>query len=214
MKAIQDDNVDFLQLAYCDENLADILLLTTKEARIAELRKFHQFLLLLLKEVVIKSLQYLIGSGSALTVTDSKNRSIAHFAAAGGHIDMVEYLENMNINFETPDSRGGLPIFYTSMYGNLDVFQLFFVKNLNLECVDLNQDTLLHACALSGNLELVKFFLNSVTNADINAKSLRSFTPLSEAILSKSLEVVQFFIENKAIQDPPENYTNLFFICM
>jgi len=210
--AIQADNVSNLVIANEFEELNKTILCISKEERIAEMTKDAPAISVAAYEGSIKAFQYLVGNSASIASVDSKNRTVAHFAAAGGHLEMIEYLDSMHANFNALDSFNRTPIYYACLYGHKDVIVWLTMIGINTEGVDSNGESLLHACALSGNPEVVEYMFNN--DVDINMKSLRNYTPLANAIVSKSKEVVELFLARNSQMCPPDCYTNIFnFAC-
>ena len=84
------------------------------------------------------------------------------------------------------------------------------VEEGNIDLTQANEfgNTPLHvACKVrdKGNVELVKLFLNSGLEFDINAEGIDGFTPLQYAVSSGNNEIVKVLLENGASVNKPDN---------
>ena len=215
LDAIKDNNIDALQSAHEYENLADILIPMNIEKQ-GILSHTISPLLVAAYEGKISSFQYLLDNGLDITVCDVSNSAgVAHYACAGGHLEMIEYLDSLGVDLQAPDSSNRKPITYACIYGQLEILQWFYVKGVILiNQNDIFGQTLLHAAAFSGNTKILEFLLETESNFDINAISMLQFTPLSCAIHSNSIEAVQFFLNRNCSEEPPNSHNSIFtFAC-
>ncbi|KAK2714307.1 hypothetical protein QYM36_008761 [Artemia franciscana] len=128
---------------------------------------------------------------------DNNGRTALHLAAKNGHKGAVEALLKKNAKTDIIDNGGNSPLHYAVANNQIDVVRILLRKETN---VDNNETmdglTSLDISAKRGHLGLVDYLIKS--NADINAKSGRAFTPLLFAAFSGHLKVVKVLIQNGA----------------
>lgn len=96
---------------------------------------------------------------------DKLDRSLVHFACAGGNIDIIRELEQANYELDIEDKTEKTPSNYAAMFGQTDVVKYLWTKGVDI----LQKDSLIapiHEACKYGNLEIIKFICE---NIDSNA---------------------------------------------
>ncbi len=120
-------------------------------------------------------------------IKDSKGLTPLHYAAAKGHIKIVNLLlskQNIKIN-EKDFKRKYISLYYAAFYGHVEIFNLLLSK-IGLENVKEDYKLLPYEAILNGGKEIVQE-LPKKPNVDINTKNGTIFkdTPLDVAVRKK-----------------------------
>lgn len=124
----------------------------------------------------IRCLKYLFMNGSDLLLKDKKNRSIIHFAAAGGSLEIVNFLSGIvvDLDWSIQDSYGDTVIHYAIFYNHPDlVYWFWYQYNMNLSVPNKRKMTPLHLAVVSENVDLIEFLCKNGSN--VNAKNVHSY---------------------------------------
>ena len=89
--------------------------------------------------------------GAALTAADPKKRNVAHLAAAGGHVQILEFLaeepQRSKVDFEARDESQSTPLLIAFEYGKPGAAQWLMDFGVELMAVDKNGDGILRKAA-------------------------------------------------------------------
>jgi hypothetical protein len=100
---------------------------------------------------------------------DSRGRSVAHFAAAGGCFDILREADNLGGDWLQKDKDGRVPARFAALFGRLDVLQWFWIRGQlgDLEPTrdrwgDWRDCGLLEDAAAGGHTLVLEFLVNEV----------------------------------------------------
>jgi len=71
------------------------------------------------------------------------------------------------------------------------------VENINIFSINAYGDTILHAAAMQGNIEVVKYLI--AAGADLNKQGERGYTALHEAIEQEKYACALYLIKKERI---------------
>ena len=136
-------------------------------------------------------------------------RSPHHAAAAGGHLEVLEYLDEKHKDVH-PDEDGILPIHFAARGGHLHIINRLSDRS-NITAMDNNKELPIHFAALKGHLEtfqrLLQFGRDFEVGIDIKCRDLSvtvqedpdgTLTPLYLAVSSGHLKIVEYLINEGA----------------
>ncbi|XP_026428760.1 26S proteasome non-ATPase regulatory subunit 10-like [Papaver somniferum] len=139
------------------------------------------------------------GRGLATTVKNVKNVNGAgaiHCAARGGKLNVLKYLiEELGLDVNTKDERGGSPLLQATLGGNMNTVEYLLVKGADPETSDTKGYMPLHAAAEKGYTEIVTKLLSRGVN--VNAAS-EIGTSLVMAANFGQLEALQILLDHNA----------------
>ncbi|EGE82509.2 hypothetical protein BDDG_05453 [Blastomyces dermatitidis ATCC 18188] len=154
----------------------------------------------------------LVDAGVAVSQGDSPfGRSSIHYAAAGGHKEMVEFLMKEGADISTIDVHRRTVLFNTTVPdiydstsgsviaipapsgGNAEVVKLFASLGVDPSLLDVRGMSILHALCEKGYTTELKALLDSGV-VDIAIQHLAGFTALHHAVYSGHREVVDILL--------------------
>jgi ankyrin repeat protein len=114
-----------------------------------------------------------------------------HYAAEGGHKEIVTFLLSKGAEANTTNRGGNTPFMLACGKGHLHVVEMLFeaMEGLGLEEKDYNGMTALHLAAYGGHKDVVTFLISK--GAQANTRDEQGGTPLMLACWNGHLEVVQ-----------------------
>lgn len=131
---------------------------------------------------------------------DNDGRSLAHFLAAGGSLDLVRELEtDVAEFFTTADHHGMFPVHYAAMFNRVELLQHMWLNGVNFSLPDHFGAMPLHTACMYGHVDVVKFFVEQ--GVELNSDTLvtiAGMTPMHFACTSGSAELVKYLISQKA----------------
>ena len=155
---------------------------------------------------------------------DKFGRTPAHFAAAGGDLEIISKLVDKKCSFSSPDALGDCPITYAAMFNRLPAVKVIYEMCHNKgEEIDLVQP--LATSSRFGHIDIVKFFVeelnipvkdNDVINsgcangdinvikylidhgADVNKPDKSGVFPIIDAINSGKIDAVKLLVHHGA----------------
>ena len=171
-----------------------------------------------------KSLQVLYSQGLVNETHDDEDRSISQFAAAGGNVPLLKYLnETQKVDFTNSidycieyfqeDAYDYLstnfPLSSTVFHSaakvnNVSKAELFIEKKVPLQSRDEYNWTPLHIAASHNSCEVTKLLIAQEA-VDINVSDLDGETPLHCAAKDGYVEILKILIENKKINVQPRD---------
>jgi len=87
---------------------------------------------------------------------DKKGLAPAHYAAAQGHLDVLQYLATKGADLEVEDPHARTPLHYAALGSNVEVLRFLIRRSTWLDNADDADDTALHLaarCALQAGLQ-------------------------------------------------------------
>ena len=86
---------------------------------------------------------------------DQDDRSLLHYAAAFGCIEVVKILHERGVHIDTPDSRGCTPLHYAATHGNVEAIRALIEMGCTVNLMDNIGNTPLKAAELCKQYEAV-----------------------------------------------------------
>ena len=128
---------------------------------------------------------------------DRQKRNLAHLAAIGGHLDVLEFLDEIGFtSFNNADSFGKLPLHYAAEADNFSVIPFLLQKN-DVNSGDRYDNTALHLAAVNGSVNSVKLLLES-GNVNIEQRNKFDRTPLFAAVSASENGIALFLMQHGA----------------
>lgn len=88
-----------------------------------------------------------------------------HAAIEAGMQDKVlRFLDEMQLDPNTPTATGNLPVHTASYHGRINIIELLFARNVDVNVVGPRDNTPLHFAASQGHEDAVRFLVNSGAN--------------------------------------------------
>ena len=123
----------------------------------------------------MKCLNYLIANSCNIKATDTKKRGIVHFAAAGGSVEIIELLMNMDLDWNAADDYLNTCAHYATLFRNADaLFLLWCTQNIKLSAPNARKMTPLHIATTSGDVKIIEFLCKN--GCDVNSKNDRGIS--------------------------------------
>lgn len=141
-------------------------------------------------------------SSKSFKKKDDYERTLFHFACAGGSLSTIRELFQEGFDINATDSDGYVPSHYSAMTGTIDVFKYLWSKGANVLRKGFFCTSPLDIACLYGNLEIVKFIIEKVNPEEISSLAKYQFkygfnTPLHFACEGGHSEVVDYFLSLK-----------------
>lgn len=111
--------------------------------------------------------------------TDASGYTPLHYAATGGHTDVIEVLLDAGADVNARGSRGETPLLLAASKGNVEVVELLIDNGADVNQPGSDKRTPLHKAAMVGDLEVVKALLKG--GADPAAVDRGGKTPVDLA---------------------------------
>ena len=127
-------------------------------------------------------------------------RSLLHFAAASGSVELVKQLLDLGVASDVLDAGGHTPLYSMANQrtANPDIARMLIVAGANVNaCGGVKRCTPLHMAARQGNEEVARVLLEF--GADVNAKDTQGVTPLQRAINCKRANVAALLGKDRTI---------------
>lgn len=123
------------------------------------------------------------------------------YAAAPGHITVVETLLDLNvINIDEGNIAGRTALMISSKYGRLECVKRLLRRGANRDAIDIEGDTALIHAASEGRVEVVEYLVARGANIDQQNLTV-DHTPLMRAALQGHADCVRSLVQLGANQD-------------
>ncbi|KAG2452805.1 hypothetical protein HYH02_003034 [Chlamydomonas schloesseri] len=132
----------------------------------------------------------LFRNGADPLTKDKHGRSAGHYAASGGHAEVLEALAVRGVDLDAEDPLGRGPLHYAAAGGHAACVSLLLSKGCWRDAPDGVDDTPLHLAARSGSVAAVKALVEA--GAAISVRNKRSLTPFAEAVLAGRIPVAEW----------------------
>ena len=131
--------------------------------------------------------------GCDTNIADIYGNEVIHTAALHGHLPVLKYLINeKNIDKNSPSRQGFTPLSVAAMKGNLVIVK--YLLEIGSAIQDGDFRTPMHYASQFGNLDTVKFLMDSYPSMYLCNTSI---SPLTYASEGGSLNVMKYFFEEK-----------------
>jgi ankyrin repeat protein len=149
----------------------------------------------------LEKVKKLMMQGGFVLLADLDGTTPLHWAAYGGHLDVVKFLvEEVKMGPGEPNNLLVTPVHWAAVMGHRDVVDYLVSNGAAIDARDNAGRSPLFAAASSGQLDVVDYLLQN--GADVNAADARGRTPLNEAMMRGQAEVVKMLIDHGAKQTP------------
>jgi len=130
-----------------------------------------------------------------LSTMDDEGNTPLHWAAVGGHVELVKVLLQFGANVEIKSRDGFTPMHSVAQEDHKAVLQVLVEKGANVNAVnsDDNNNTTLHYAACWGAVECTKLLI--ANGALIDARASDQSTPLSFAAEKGHLSIAKLLID-------------------
>lgn len=150
----------------------------------------------------VKIGDYLLQNGNDIEKTDALNRSVVHFAAAGGSLNFMQLIRSNNGDFHARDKSRKTYVHYAAEYNQVDILNFAYVSGEHLDSPSI-QGCPIHLACERGNLRAIEF-LAQTEKCDLNRnikqstdQSVRNCTPVFNALNSNCYESLQLLQKHK-----------------
>ncbi|XP_071454261.1 26S proteasome non-ATPase regulatory subunit 10-like isoform X2 [Hetaerina americana] len=123
---------------------------------------------------------------------DGNERMLIHWAALGGHPEIVEYLLELGSPVDPLDDNGATPLLLASSAGKVAVVRILLSRGANPSASNSGKHSALQYASSKGWLEIVDLLLNQ--GADANARDERGATPLHRAASKGIISVMESLV--------------------
>lgn len=130
---------------------------------------------------------------SNVTKRDGNERMPIHWAALGGHIEIVEYLLGLGSPVDPLDDCGATPLLLASSAGRVAVVRLLLSKEANPSTQNQGGHSALQYASSKGWQEIVDLLIEQ--GAAVNAKDERGATALHRAASKGSVSIVESLVQ-------------------
>ncbi|XP_067654415.1 putative ankyrin repeat protein RF_0381 [Haliotis asinina] len=142
--------------------------------------------------------EFLVNTGSNVSMVDQEGNNILHIACKGRHVEMVKYIisrDLVDINSRGQDNKTVL--MFASLAGNRRIFDLCACAGCNLSAVDREGNNILHLALHAENLEMVRYVISqNITN--INSRGSNGWTPIMLAAMFGQIDLFDFMLSKGA----------------
>jgi len=141
-------------------------------------------------------------------------RSPLHWAAANGHMEVVERLCEAQADVSSVDGNFDTPLFMAAANGKVSVMKLLIKFNADVRQTHDSMWNLLHQAAANGQVEVLQMGVRDL-KLDSSEADLAKHTPLHVAVLRQHRSAVKTLIDLGARVNElgPSNYTPLQYAC-
>ena len=125
---------------------------------------------------------------------DGKKRTLAHFAAAEGRVDVLKWLKSQGMNVNAKDNDGATPLFIAASQGHVEVMEWLKGQGASIHARDQQGMTPIIAAAAEGQVEAMKWLKEQ--GVDIRAGvGEANMTPMHAATGGSQIEVMTWLKE-------------------
>ncbi|XP_035826401.1 26S proteasome non-ATPase regulatory subunit 10 isoform X2 [Aplysia californica] len=145
------------------------------------------------------------GNNSFSSRKDTSGRAPLHWAASGGHTDIVAYLLELQVpvndrdeisetlikhgaDVDPTDSVGHTPLHRAASKGNLNIVKLLISNKANLDLRDISGCTPLHLACEDDSGEVAKLLIDNGARTDIRNNDKKTAFELAPRTLKRNLE--------------------------
>ncbi|XP_071098480.1 serine/threonine-protein phosphatase 6 regulatory ankyrin repeat subunit B-like [Haliotis cracherodii] len=137
---------------------------------------------------------FLISKKADLTLIDDNKNNILHLACRGGNTFIIEHLIPL-FDMNSPGEDGLTPLMMGALSGKKEAYDLIARNGGNQSLTASENDNVLHAACLGGNLATVKEVIDSFY---INTRGRNGETPLMRAVCGGHIAVYRYLMSQGA----------------
>lgn len=135
-----------------------------------------------------------------LSARSENEKTPLHFAAQGGHEEIVDLLIAKGADVNAKNIAKETPLHYAAAMGYKEVVDLLLAKGAVFNSGTTNGSTPLHYSANFGNSEIVRVLIEK--GADINCRNKYGLTPLDLAYIANQSEAAQLIVSKGGSYSP------------
>ncbi len=139
-----------------------------------------------------------------VNMRSDNGKTVLHYAAQGGHAELVAYLIQAGAEVDSANDAGETPLHYAAAMGHVDVLRILLDHDASVGVLDTGSNTPLHFAAFSGSVEIARMLIGN--GADVNAADFYGYKPLDIATRTEQRELCEFLEDQGgtriAIEDP------------
>uniref|UniRef100_A0A5K3FD40 ANK_REP_REGION domain-containing protein n=2 Tax=Mesocestoides corti TaxID=53468 RepID=A0A5K3FD40_MESCO len=141
---------------------------------------------------------------SLISLKDSSGRTILHWSACGGHLELVKILIQKGCQPDEPDESGWTPLMIAVSAGREDVVAYLLDAGLpvNVQVVNSTGQNCLHYAASKNRLSIAKRLLLAGIQAD--SRDWGGNTPLHRAACQGHTDMVKLLLAGESLVGAPE----------
>ncbi|XP_054273689.1 26S proteasome non-ATPase regulatory subunit 10-like [Macrosteles quadrilineatus] len=143
-------------------------------------------------------IQFLNSDKSLISIKDSNERLLIHWAALGGHCEIVRHLLSQGSSVDPQDDMHMTPLILASSAGRYDVVRLLVSAGANVNSRNIQGHSPLQYAASKGWKDIVKLLLDE--GAEVNIEDVRGARPLHRASSIGHLQVVTLLLGRNNIE--------------
>ncbi|CAH8606472.1 unnamed protein product [Heterobilharzia americana] len=157
---------------------------------------------------VVTAVVKMLESNDNKTHVDQAGRNPLHWAACGGHLELVKVLLAKGFDKDSKDQSNWTPLMIAVSAGRENVASyLISQEHADVNAINSTGQCCLHYCASKNRLELARQLL--LAGAKPNVHDWGGITPLHRAIATDNLDVAKILLDHTAI----EKQTPLHYAC-
>ncbi|XP_071104774.1 putative ankyrin repeat protein RF_0381 [Haliotis cracherodii] len=142
--------------------------------------------------------KFLVTKGANMTMVDSEDENVLHFACRGESVEIVKYIITQNIlNMNAKQVIGMTPVMLAASLGYRGVFECLVEEGADISIEHVDGNNILHLACIGGSVEIVKCVL-AQNIVDINSKGEAEKTPVMLAASSGYGAVFECLVEEGA----------------
>jgi ankyrin repeat protein len=127
---------------------------------------------------------------------EGSGKTVLHFAAARGDLDIFKYLIENGGDYDIPDEEGNTPLLVAAQHKSFDLCKyLIETKGLDVNHQRKGSTGLIHIAASEGETEFIEYLLSKGANVDLTSEL---GTPLEWAIQAKKKKVADLLLKKGA----------------
>ncbi|CAK9832978.1 26S proteasome non-ATPase regulatory subunit 10 [Anthophora retusa] len=128
------------------------------------------------------------------TAKDNNGRMLIHWAALGGHDDLVRFLLSLDVPVDPTDDTDMTPLILAASAGREDVVKILISEGANVDAKTQQGHSALQYAASKNWKSICAALLQK--GADVNITDNRSATPLHRAASKGNIIIVKLLLEH------------------
>ncbi|KAM4752205.1 ankyrin repeat and death domain-containing protein 1B isoform 8-T8 [Cyanocitta cristata] len=117
-----------------------------------------------------------------INAVDTLKRTAFHFAVAGGHVSVVDFLLHHKARLDMADQHGLTVVHLAAWTGNLDIMRKLVKAGADQKAKNEEGMNVLHFAAQSNSIKIVDYFLQDLHLNDLNKPDGNEETPFYLAV--------------------------------